>query len=136
MWFGNFRRLLPGAVRWVSYLVIFWLVFLLGRTVWQNWYLKQNIEKLNWQIATLEKEKKDYRNLLTYYQSDSFRELEARKRLGLKKPGEKVVILPTSTPTAPVNFPNEIEQEKNRLAIPSPALTIPNWQLWWQYFTK
>lgn len=131
-------------------LVIGWIFLLLGKTVWQNWILRHSILKLYEQIAILEKQKNDLNNLIIYYRSDSFKELEARKRLGVKKPGEKMVILPVSPsqggpvlslPTAsssilPPNFPEEVAKEKEAVAgIESPS-QIPNWLLWWQYFTR
>lgn len=111
----------------------------MGRAIWQNWQLRHYIWQLNEQVVTLEKQKKDLENLNLYYRSDSFRELEARKRLNLKKPGEKVVILPVSsaTPTVtPSNFPEELTKEKEAVAGESVPAKTPNWLLWWQYFTR
>ncbi|HLB95690.1 MAG TPA: septum formation initiator family protein [Patescibacteria group bacterium] len=135
----NKHQLLSASVRLITFLVTFWIIFLLGRAVWQNWQLKDAILKLEEQLATLENQKKDLNNLLIYYQSDSFRELEARKRLGLKKVGEKMVILPlpSATPeSTPANFPEEVAQEKEKITGETGRTQIANWLLWWQYFTK
>lgn len=136
--FSN-NKFIPKFAKIATYFVIFWILFLLGRAVWQNWDLKHSIWKLNEQIATLEQQKNDLENLNLYYSSDSFKELEARKRLGLKKPGEKLVILPAASPSitvTPGNFPEELDKEKESVAGVITPSRIPNWLLWWQYFTR
>jgi len=139
-WRFNKETLIQQITKIATFLVAFWLVFLLGRSVWQNWVLRRDIWQQNEQIAFLEKQKKDLNNLILYYQSDSFRELEARKRLGLKKVGEKMVILATSLEVSrtnePTNFPEEVTQEKEKITTPVVPSKIANWLYWWQYFTK
>lgn len=134
------NKFMPKLTKMGIYFLVFWMLFLLGRALWQNWDLKRSILKLNEQLITLEQQKKDLENLNLYYSSDSFKELEARKRLGLKKPGEKLVVLPATTPSAevptPGNFSEELDKEKKSIAGVTTPTKIPNWLLWWQYFTK
>ena len=85
------------------YVVSIYLIFLLGRTFYHNFQLKRGIEKLEGQIVTLEEQKKDLANLNLYYQSDAFKELEARRKLNLKRVDEKVVILPGSPAMPPTS---------------------------------
>lgn len=136
----NQSKLISKFTKLIIYIGVIWILFLLGRSLWQNWDLKRSINKLQEQIAVLNQQKKDLENLNLYYRSDSFRELEARKKLGLKKPGEKVVILPAATPSAttvsPGNFSEELNKEKESIAGVVAPSKIPNWLLWWQYFTK
>ena len=128
------KKLLDSAIKIGMYLIIFYILFLLGRALWVNYNLKKSIDKLNQQIASLEQDKKNLENLNLYYNSDSFKELEARKKLGLKAPGEKVMIVQTS-PT-PENFPEEISQEQKAVTPSSQNKEEANWLLWWQFFTK
>ncbi len=134
------NKFVPKLTKLGAYFLAFWMLFLLGRALWQNWDLKHSILKLNDQLITLEQQKKDLENLNLYYSSDSFKELEARKRLGLKKSGEKLVVLPATTPSAesatPSNFNEQLDQEKKTIAGVTAPSKIPNWLLWWQYFTK
>lgn len=78
----------------------------------------------NWQekIVTLEKKKLELNNLINYYTSDEFMERELRLRLGLKKTGEQVVVLP----------------QANNASIPvwENSSVKSNWQKWWYYFFK
>ena len=142
------NQLFSQAARIAIYGVFFWMIFLLVRSIWQNWSLRQSISKLNDQIVTLEKDKNDLNNLILYYRSDSFKELEARKKLGMKRPDEKMVILPvlpnsSSSPAAagqseslPGNFSEEVKKEQEILNSSGENSPVSNWQLWRQYFTK
>lgn len=142
------NQLFSQAARIAIYGVFFWMIFLLVRSVWQNWSLRQSINKLNDQIVTLEQDKNDLNNLIIYYRSDSFKELEARKKLGMKRPDEKMVILPvlpnsSGSPTvagqsesSPSNFSEEVKKEQETLRPAEENSAVSNWRLWWQYFTK
>lgn len=48
------------------------------------------------EIISVEKRNAEYEELIKYLQSDEFVEQEARLKLGLKKPGEAMVIIPES----------------------------------------
>lgn len=128
------QKHLRGLTRVIVYLMIFYLVFLLGRSLWTNYTLEKSITKLEEQIAALKEEKKTLENLNLYYQTDSFKELEARKKLGWKAPGEKSLVI-SATPT-PQNFSEELTKEKISTAPKTPVSQIPNWALWWEFFTK
>jgi len=133
------KKLIDLAVKIGTYVFILYILFLLGRVLWINANLKNSIEKLHQQIAALEQQKKDMSNLILYYQSDAFKELEARKKLGLKKPGEKVVIIPASPAggdSTPANFAEEVEKEKRGVAGKETTTEEPNWRLWWEFFTR
>lgn len=142
------NQLFSQAAKIAIYGVFFWMIFLLVRSVWQNWSLRQSINKLNDQIVTLEQDKNDLNNLIIYYRSDSFKELEARKKLGMKRPDEKMVILPvlpssSSSPapsgqseSTPNNFSEEVKKEQETLRPVEENSAVSNWQLWWQYFTQ
>jgi len=137
----NQPKLISSLVKIISYLLIFYILFLLGKSLWTNFNLRKSIRELNEQIISLNVDKKNLENLNLYYQSDAFKELEARRKLGLKSSGEKVLILAVSrpggaaTPTTQ-NFSDELQKEKETTAKKEPGSPIPNWALWWQYFTK
>lgn len=132
MWqtFQNIR--IPGLLNKVLiYFLIAYVSIILGRVVWFNWQLNQNIKKTQIQITQLEEQNHDFENLILYYKSDSFREVEARQKLGLKKPGETVVAIPTKNYE---NYQEETQVEKERISNSFQENTTPNWQKWWQLF--
>lgn len=67
-----------------------------------------------------------------YYQSPSYQEVEARRRLGMKKADETVLVvkgLPESKPTD--DLISEVYEQPKENQI---AKSISNPALWWQYF--
>lgn len=120
--------------RLFSYLLIIYILFLLGRSVWQNYTLKQSIDKLSEQITTLDGEKKTLENLNVYYQSESFKELEARRKLNMKLADEKVFFI-ASAPSGD-NFQTELNKDINNVNSSVNVLSGKNWQLWWDFFLK
>lgn len=131
-----FDRLKIGSFlnKLLLYLLIVYTFFMLGRSIWQNYQLKKQIEGIQREISQIKQRNQDLNNLIIYYQSPGFREVEARQKLGLKKPGEKVVIVAVKD-TA--NYQTEQEQEQENITATSKKNVIEaNWQLWWRYFTK
>jgi cell division protein FtsB len=106
-------------------LALLYLIFLTGRSAYQNWQTNQEVKKLKVEIETLEVENQNLQNLIAYYQTQSFKEKEARRKLGLVKPDEKVVII--SKEQAPSKKSTESISEEPKK---------PNYILWWQFFFK
>lgn len=75
----------------VILLALVYVFFLLYQSVYFNYQRSQKIKFLKRDIVTLEEKQKKIESLIAYYKTDSFQELEARRKLGLKMPGEKVV---------------------------------------------
>jgi cell division protein DivIC len=105
----------------------------LGKAVWTNFQLKRERDTIEGQIVTLQGQNKNLANLILYYQSDSFREEEAREKLGLKKPGETMVQVPVKKSA---DFQSEIAAQTQSVSEKTIKVQEPNWQLWWQYFFK
>jgi cell division protein FtsB len=88
-----------SALNFVGAVVILYLVAVLGQTVKHNYDLGRQIDDLRTQITLLQDQKEQLAYSITYYNTDSFRDREARARLGLQLPGENVVIIPHASPT-------------------------------------
>lgn len=132
MWQAFQNTKIPALVnKFLIYFLIVYVFFILGRAVWFNWQLKNMIRETKASIENLEKQNRDFENLILYYQSDSFREVEARQKLGLKKPGETVVAIPTKDYS---NYQEETQAEKERVAGNIEENSTPNWKIWWKYF--
>ncbi len=63
-----------------------------GRSVYQSYKIKQEINSLQEQIHSLEKKKLESMDILSYVMSRDFVEEKARTELNLKKPDEKVIV--------------------------------------------
>ena len=70
--------------------------------------------------------------LISYYQTPTYQEVEARRRLGLRKPDETVYAIKglsakgTPNPALSDNLYNDIQ--------PTPPTPKTNIQQWWEYF--
>ena len=79
----------------VSVVVIYMLIAI-TETVWQNYRINNEIIKLKIEIAELQEQGQSLRHLIAYRGTESFKEREARRKLGYKKSGEKVLAIPYS----------------------------------------
>lgn len=82
------------AGRLILVLLVSYILLNTGIAVKENYETNQRIRQLKEDLANLESEIVFVKSKIAYYQSDSFREMEARRRLGLKKNDEKVVLVP------------------------------------------
>jgi len=119
--------------KFIIYLIVLYTFFLLGKAVWTNFQLKKQKDLIEEQITTLQQKNKNFANLILYYQSDSFREEEARSKLGLKKPGETVVQVPVKKAT---NYQSEVSTQAQGVSEKDSPTQQVDYSLWWQYFFK
>lgn len=66
----------------------------------KNYTLQQELDNKERQLIITQLDVETERLAQRYYQTEEYQELEARKRLGLGYPGEKVLILPPNTDVA------------------------------------
>ncbi len=108
---------------WVFvFILVLLLVFSVSliREVMRKIEIQRQIAALEEKIDSLENDNKQLESLIAYLQTDDFIEEEARKKLSLKKPGEKVIAVP--------------ELEESSDSSNASTSTLPNWRLWWYYF--
>ena len=106
-----------NALNAVGVIVIIYLMLTLGQTVKRNYTLGKQIEQLNAQITLLQVQKDQLSYGIQYYNTDSFRDREARSKLGLQLPGESVVIIPRASPTtAPLADPGKAAAKRSNQA--------------------
>lgn len=66
----------------------------------RNYKLQHDVDDKNRQAKLIELENARLKYEQRYYQSDEYRELAVRQRLGLVAPGEHVIIVPENSPRA------------------------------------
>jgi cell division protein FtsL len=86
----------------------------------------QEINNLEQEISNLQKDTGKLTELIQYFNSNAYIEEKARVDLGLKKEGEKVVLVPDDIKKNLLNNENE-EKSENELSNP---------KKWWNYFFK
>jgi len=97
----------------------------------KNRQVNNEITNLNEQITNLGQENSQQKKLIEYFNSDAYVEEKARANLGLKKQGEKVVIVNNnSNQNNNASDSTNINDNSNLTKIQS------NPGKWWHYFFK
>jgi cell division protein FtsB len=99
------------------------------RESYRGWTVDHEISALEGKAQALEGRKMELGQLAARMQEPSYVEREARSKLGLQKPGEKVVVLEGVSATHTV-------WNIDVVAVAQPAETRSNHERWWQYFTQ
>jgi cell division protein FtsB len=90
-----------SLVNVIGSVIIIYLGIQLGQTIKSNYDLGLQIQELKSQIGLLQSQKQQLNYNIQYYNTDTYRDRQARSTLGLQLPGENVIIIPNDTP-APV----------------------------------
>lgn len=94
----------------------------------KNNQINKEIVDLEKNITDLEQDNLEFQELIEYFNSDAYIEEKARVDLGLKKEGEKVVVVTNKQETAKITKP-ESQKESNPDKFSNP-------QKWWSHFFK
>lgn len=103
--------------------------FVLGKMVWQNYQVNQQISNLERDISGIEKENQKLSDLIAFFQTETFKEKEAREKLGMVKPGEKVLVFPGDE-----NSENTITDTKGVSEEKNKQEEMPTYKKWWNFF--
>ncbi len=121
------RRFFASRLFLVTALVMsLTLAFFYARAYYQDFRLKQEINRLQEEVQLLEKKKLESLDILQYVMSDEFVEDKARTELHMKKPGEKVIVVQGERRAAETSAGKEEEAGQ----------TIGNPLKWWYYFLR
>jgi cell division protein FtsB len=116
-------RYLAGPKVFAIIALIFLLLILLplAKDYSRKRIIENEIIDIQNEISDFEDKNKDLKEMINYFQSDASLEEQARLNLGLKRPGETVVVI--------------TEEEDNFFTDQLvPVLPVPNWRKWLQYF--
>jgi cell division protein FtsB len=109
-------------------IVLVFISIALGREIAHRNQIRNQIESLKSEISSLEQKNIELGSLIEYLKTPSFKEKEARTRLGLQKPGESVISVPEE----------EINEENSNLNIENSTnnskIANTNPKKWWSYF--
>ncbi|MFH1292322.1 MAG: septum formation initiator family protein [bacterium] len=112
----------------VSIIIAVMVVFSYIRTYYQDYQVKQDIERLQQDARDLETKKSEIIEVLNYAKSANFVEDKARAELNMVKKGEKLVVINGST-TA---FSGDRQIQSTVLQLDS----ISNYIKWWRLFME
>lgn len=100
------------AAKVTYFLAMGYFIYLIYGAVTSNYRTTQKISSLKAEIDLLNSEKSYITDLNDYYATNTYKELEARRKLGMKKPDEKVIRIPID--------PARLAQLENRETISQP----------------
>jgi cell division protein FtsB len=110
-------------------LILCYILFLVGKSSIGNLNINQEIYKLQSDIEKTKDKNKELEELNIYYQSNSYKEKQARLKLGYAKPGESVIIIPQDDSSKDDSTLVENDNENK-----TTNLEQPNWKNWINYF--
>ena len=123
----KFKWLASGAFIVIGLAAIIFLGVAAGKETYRKYQIQKEIDSLQREAEKFGEKNQELGRLIEYFQTDAYKELEARKKLGLQKEGERVVIIKPS----PENYLSEIsnfESAENKDGS--------NLKKWWGYFFK
>jgi len=113
----------PKFITLVGFIILILISIPLVKNISKRYAINQEVMDLENEIKDLESKNRDFKSFVSYLESDQFVEEQARLKLGLKKPGEDVVVLKED-----LNASSSIANALNE------NLNISNPQRWWSYF--
>jgi len=121
-WYNVFMNKDNFLVRIIIAIAIVYLLFVVGKTLYQSYQVRQEINGLKTEIETMRLTNKDLSEKIIYYQSPSYQEKVARERLGLQKPGEKVIVI--------------LPEDAKKVAEKDPYDKLSGPEKWWKFFFR
>ncbi|MBI4948194.1 septum formation initiator family protein [Candidatus Berkelbacteria bacterium] len=127
----------PQIIRNVSNRLLIIIAFIFAiysnaRLIATNYALNQAVIEKKAELGELEEDSAKLKLLLGYYQSDEYQEVEARRRLGLKKSDERAYAIKGLI--LPISKPNEIEPVIFKELPQEAPVKESNLSAWWKYF--
>lgn len=118
----------------VNFIILAFLFFSFGREFASNYMIRQEIDELMAEKEALEAKNSELSSFMSSVQTETYIEQEARIKLGLSKPGEKVVILSNSQTKNLTESEAGLDLNKvDNFSVPD-LTTLANPLKWWYYF--
>jgi cell division protein FtsB len=103
------------------------------RLVIRNHQLNQRVEEVRQDVKEAEARNEKLKLLLAYYQTPEYQEIEARRRLGLKKPEETALVVKgAQVPQESLDQFEDVLYQDLQAPAPEPQ---SNFSQWLEYFS-
>lgn len=109
-------------------IVIIYMMTIVGKTIWDNYQSNRGISEQEEEVIKMQSEVAYMEDEIVYYGSQSFKEKQARAKLGYILPGETVISVPKD---------KKIEVESHSTLAPDSIKSEsvkPNYIYWKEYF--
>jgi len=101
-----------------------YLVVVVSQSVYTNYKSNQQIAEEKNALVVMRSKITELQNQINYDQTDEYKEMKAREKLGYMLVGETVIALP----------PDTVKEKTPDSGLPEVKIKQPNYSLWWQYF--
>lgn len=108
-------------------LLIIYLITVVGKTILDNYHSNKGISNQEQKLVDLEYELEYLENEIVYFSSQSFKEKQARAKLGYILPGEKIISVPKDPPVKSDEVLGADDESKNPHAV-------SNYLRWYEYY--
>lgn len=106
-----------------------------AQSIYKSYTAQKETKDLQNKLDSSVLEKQRLESLLVYYQTDAFKEVELRRALLMKNPGEKVYALPESS-----EISSMVESVETTVGEQSKIIEAqkgkPNYRQWYEYLFK
>jgi len=125
----NFRKLFSSKIFLVFVgVLLIWLGVSVGQESYRKYQLAKQINDLKLEMKKLQDTNQQLANLIEFYNQQSYLEKEARLKLNLVQPGEKVIIVPESE--FATSQKSALGQDQQAQPSQSPESELKWWKFW------
>ena len=114
-------------------LAFIWLGLSLSKIVYKRYQLNEEIENLKTEIEKMDKKEQELTKFISYLDSSTYLEREAREKLNLKKEGENVLMVSESELE---NESSSVVSQQASIGNNKSEIIESNLIKWWKFFFK
>lgn len=116
----------------IAMMLIVWVIFVSSKQIERNRRIQAEVSALEIEAAKIRRENETLAEKINYYASSDFREQEAKRKLGLKKAEETVVVIKP----APEYKREDSDRVSETEGVSSAGSSedVPHYKKWWQLF--
>jgi len=122
-----FRYLAQKKVFYLLLIILVLVFYAFFKETRRNYEVRQELGDVESELKSLQSRHGELLDLVDYFKSESYIELEARDKLGLMKEGEKVAVITDLEATSTIDSLWGSQQENTNEEL-------SNVHKWWQYF--
>lgn len=118
----------------LALLLVGWVVFISWQQFERHERIEEEVAALQAEAEKIKRENETFSERIGYFSSDAFREQEAKKKLGLKKNNETVVVIKRAAALSEDEEADKAGQKNKEPVVPVEYL--PNYQKWLALFSQ
>lgn len=117
-------------------IILVFVVVNLGKELYRKYQIQKEIDSLQSEVSNLKNSNQQLAELIDYFKTENFAEIEARKKLNLQKEDENVLVVNIANSNITENTSTKVsENVLEEKEIPKEVkVKRSNLRKWWDYF--